>query len=76
MSELGTWAGGLSPADRELLDRFGFAPTDPDMRKRGMPCVLVKHLRGDARPDSWQLEGTTLLDAPRWDMRVVYSMHG
>jgi len=74
--ELGAWATGLSDADRALLDQSGFVPTDLDMRKRGMPCILVKHLRGNTPPDSWSLGGGQILDPARWDMRLVYTMHG
>ena len=69
-------ATGLSDADRALLDQSGFVPTDLDMRKRGMPCILVKHLRGNTPPDSWSLGGGQILDPARWDMRLVYTMHG
>lgn len=75
MSELGAWAGGLSQENRDLLDRYGFVETDIEMRKRGMPCILVKNLRG-ARPEAWQLGDSTILDPTRWDMRIVYTMHG
>lgn len=73
--ELGTWAAGLSPTSRAQLGRAGFVPTDIDMRKRGMPCILVKNLR-DAPPASWKLAGTSLLDSARWDPRLLYTMHG
>jgi hypothetical protein len=59
-----------------LLKRYGFTATDMEMRKRGMPCILLKNLRGDARADSWVLGSGSILHAPRWDMRVIYSMHG
>ncbi|HEX6790792.1 MAG TPA: GNAT family N-acetyltransferase [Candidatus Krumholzibacteria bacterium] len=75
IAELGTWAAGLSEADRAHLARAGFEPADMEMRKRGMPCILVKSLRG-AAPESWSLHGTRLLDPARWDPRLVYTMHG
>lgn len=75
IDELGAWAGGLSPQDRGLLARYGFVPTDREMRKRGMPCILVKNLRGE-RPDSWVLGDTRMLDPKGWDMRLIYTMHG
>jgi GNAT superfamily N-acetyltransferase len=75
MTELGAWAIGRSPGDRALLARAGFEPTDLDMRKRGMPCILVKSLRNEP-PASWMLGGSSILDATRWDPRLVYTMHG
>jgi hypothetical protein len=74
--ELGAWAGGLSQADRLTLAHLGFLPTDLELQKRGMPCILVKNLRGDARPDAWLLGERSVLAPQRWDMRLVYSMHG
>jgi GNAT superfamily N-acetyltransferase len=74
-SQLGAWAVSLSHADRTHLARAGFEPTDLDLRRRGMPCILVKNLRG-APPESWTLGDVPLLDPARWDMRLVYTMHG
>ena len=76
IAELGTWATGRSETDRTLLDRAGFVPADLDMRKRGMPCVIVKNLRGNTPPESWTLGDGNILDPSRWDMRLVYTMHG
>ena len=76
ISELGAWATGLSDADRTLLERSGFVPTDLDMRKRGMPCILVKNLHAPQPPESWTLGGGRILDPARWDMRLIYTMHG
>ncbi len=73
--ELGAWAVGFSQGDRALLAHAGFEPTDLDMRKRGMPCILVKSLRNDP-PESWTLGGASILDSTRWDPRLIYTMHG
>jgi GNAT superfamily N-acetyltransferase len=75
ISELGTWAVSLSDTDRAHLAHAGFEPTDLNMRRRGMPCIIVKNLRG-ASPTSWTLGDGSLLDANRWDLRLIYTMHG
>jgi hypothetical protein len=74
--ELGMWTATLSPESRALLARAGFEPTDLDLRARGMPCVLLKRLGPPVAPDTWTLGGGSALDLSRWDMRLVYSMHG
>ena len=74
--ELGAWATGLSEADRAHLDRAGFVATDFHMRARGMPCVILKRLRDSAPPAAWILGDEGILKPDRWDMRLIYSMHG
>jgi GNAT superfamily N-acetyltransferase len=75
ISELGTWAVSRSVRDRALLEGAGFIPTDIEQRARGLPCVLVKDLRTHPQLD-WTFDGESILSPARWDMRLVYSMHG
>ncbi|HET6348719.1 MAG TPA: GNAT family N-acetyltransferase [Candidatus Krumholzibacteria bacterium] len=73
ISELGTWGASR---DMDMLHGAGFVIADPEQRARGLPCVLLKKLRGDTAPEAWTLGGASLLAPQRWDMRLLYSMHG
>jgi hypothetical protein len=71
---LGTWTASLPEADRDLLERSGFRPTELELRRRGMPCVLLRKL-GAAGGD-WSMAGVPALDPSNWDIRLIDSMHG
>lgn len=73
---LGAWAAGYSSADRAIMQRAGFVPTDLDARKRGLPCILVKNLHPGVAPESWILGDASIIDPQRWDMRLIYTTHG
>jgi GNAT superfamily N-acetyltransferase len=74
--ELGAWTATLSAEDRAMLARAGFVPTELSARARGLPCVLLKKLGPPAAPQTWKLGAENALDLSRWDMRLIYSMHG
>ena len=46
------------------------------MRERGMPCILVKQLGRETPITTWSLGDGSILDAKRWDMRMIYTMRG
>jgi GNAT superfamily N-acetyltransferase len=70
---LGVWTGTMRAEDRALLEGAGFRPVLPDLRARGMPCVLLKKLSPGGE---WSIGGTPALDRSRWDVRLLDSMHG
>jgi hypothetical protein len=51
-----------------LTDR-GFKPSDPELRARGMPCVLLKRLEPHG-------PNVVPVDGRDWDIRLIDSMHG
>ena len=75
-AELGCWAATLPEGRHRLLTQAGFAPTDLDLRARGLPGILLMAQgRGDSG-DEWTLNGLPLLDLAHWDLRQIYTMHG
>ncbi|HKW13940.1 MAG TPA: hypothetical protein VJS69_05595, partial [Candidatus Krumholzibacteria bacterium] len=75
-SELGMWTAGLSDPSRAVLDAAGFVKTDLELRERGMPCILVKRLGKETPVTTWMFGDGNILDAKRWDMRMIYTMRG
>jgi hypothetical protein len=65
-AEIGAWTAALSDDDRASMTHAGFGPVDPDLRARGMPCVLVKPLDGSP--------AAAAKETP-WDVRLIDSMH-
>jgi len=76
IAELGMWTAGLSHESRAVLEEAGFVKTDLDQRERGMPCILVKQLGRETPITTWSLGDGSILDAKRWDMRMIYTMRG
>jgi len=76
IAELGMWTAGLSHESRAVLDEAGFVKTDLDQRERGMPCILVKQLGRETPITTWSFGDGSILDAKRWDMRMIYTMRG
>jgi GNAT superfamily N-acetyltransferase len=76
IAELGMWTAGLSDASRAVLSEAGFVKTDLEQRERGLPCVIVKRLGKDIPPTDWIFGDGNILDAKRWDMRMLYTMRG
>jgi len=76
MRELGMWTAGLSEQTRAVLDELGFVKTELEQRERGLPCILVKRLGHEMPATTWTIGDGSILDAKRWDMRMIYTMRG
>jgi GNAT superfamily N-acetyltransferase len=64
------WAASVSADTRSLLDRLGFEPAQPELRARGLPCLLFRPV-GSHDP-----EVTAAIEGSIWDVRLIDSMHG
>jgi hypothetical protein len=73
-SHMTAWAAALSEDARRILGRAGFV--DSGASARGMPCVLVRPVRGGRPKEEWTIAGMPLLDRASWDLRMLYSMAG
>ena len=73
-SHMIAWAATLPADAREMLDRAGFV--DSGASARGMPCVLVRPVRGGRPEAAWTIAGLPLLDLASWELRMLYSMVG
>jgi hypothetical protein len=67
---LGAWTSSLSDESKAMLARSGFTPVDPELRARGMPCVLLKKLGSG----EWVIDGAPAAEPSRWDIRRIDSM--
>ena len=74
--ELMTWSATLGEPRTALLTRYGFVPSDPQSAAHGCPCVLVRACDPSRSHEDWRLRGAPLLEADRWDIRMIYSMAG
>lgn len=73
-SELGAWMGTRDDDDRALFAHLGFVESDVALRRRGLPCVLMRRI-GPASKDEWKLGGLRVLDTANWDLRLIDSMY-
>ena len=73
VDSLDTWAASLSNESKALLARSGFEPAQPELRARGLPCVLLKRL---GKATEWELGGAPAVAPSRWDIRLMDSMTG
>ncbi|MEP7305981.1 MAG: hypothetical protein ABJA98_10735 [Acidobacteriota bacterium] len=73
-SHMIAWAATLPDDARAILERAGFVNTGASAR--GMPCVLVRPVRGGRPEGEWTIAGRPLLDLASWELRMLYSMAG
>jgi GNAT superfamily N-acetyltransferase len=72
-SDIRVWTASLPPESKVLLARSGFRPAQPDLRARGLPCVLLRKL---GESGEWLLGGAPAVDPTRWVLSLIDSMIG
>jgi hypothetical protein len=64
------WTGNLTAKSKAVLERSGFEPARPELRARGMPCVLLKVL---GPPGEQSVGGLSVVEPSHWDVRLIDS---
>lgn len=67
------WSASLPPESQARLAHAGFGPAQTELRKRGLPCVLLRKLEPSGE---WLMGGVPVLDPMSWHVCLIDSMHG
>jgi GNAT superfamily N-acetyltransferase len=74
---LNTWTATLPQNVIGVLTSLGFVPVGAGNAQRGLPCVLIRPLRGDVDSTSpWTVGGLAALEMENWDLRPLDAPSG